>query len=299
MTSAQDILDRVRGISPLPDTVTRLISVLNDPASSIDEIIEVIRYDDAITTQMLKLCNSAYFGLSRQVHSLSEAIRYLGTVKVLQLLMAVHGNSLLARGQNGYGLDPGVLWRHSVAVSLASAALGQRVSLDNVSLASTAGLLHDIGKVVLNEYVAEEFAEIVRILTEQKTSFVEAERQVLGFSHEEIGAMVAEKWQLPDPIIRCIRYHHEPSSIDLPEALVDVIYLSNCVCLLLGIGLGADGLLCRADPDVMTRLALRESDLESIGAQVLSDLQQVELAFAGAALTPRAAAPNVDAGSLS
>lgn len=298
MTSAEDILDRVKAISPLPGTVTRLITVLNDPASTIDQIIEVIRYDEAITTQMLKVCNSAYFGLSRQVHSLHDAVRYLGTAKVLQLLMAIHGNSLLMKGQHGYGLEPGVLWRHSVAVSLASAALGQRVGLDNVALASTAGLLHDVGKVVLNEYVAEEFSEIVRILTEEKSSFIEAERQVLGFSHDEIGARVAEKWKLPETIVRCIRYHHNPSDLAVPDGLVDVIHLADCVCLLMGIGLGTDELRYRADPEVIRRLKLREADLELTGARVVDDLQNLERTFASASLGPRTTASEVKTESV-
>ncbi len=82
----------------------------------------------------------------------------------------------------------------------------------------TAGLLHDIGKVILNEYVAKDFAEIIRRVTDDRMSFAEAERQVLGFSHEEVGCMIAEKWKLPSAIVRCIRFHHEPSAVDPPDS---------------------------------------------------------------------------------
>ncbi len=229
---------------------------------------------------MLRMCNSAYFGLSREVHSLNDAVRYLGTMKVLQLLMAVHGNVLLAKGQAGYGLEPGILWKHSVAVALAASVLGQRISPSDVGLVFTAGLLHDIGKVVLNEYVGKEFSEIARIVSEQKTSFVEAEKQVLGFSHEEIGEKVAERWKLPDPLVRCIRYHHDPSMLKPADPLVDTVYLADCVCLLLGIGLGTDELHYRADPTVMERYDLHESDLEITGASMMSELKRVEELFA-------------------
>jgi len=284
MTCAEDILARVQGISPLPGTVVRLIDVINKPQSTAQDIVEVIKYAQALTGQMLRMCNSAYFGLSSEVHSLHDAVRYLGTMKVLQLLMAVHGNALLSKGQNGYGLEPGILWKHSVSVALAASILGQRVGLRDVGLAFTAGLLHDIGKVILNEYVGKEFSEIARIVSEQKASFVEAEKQVLGFSHEEIGEKVAEKWQLPDALIRPIRYHHDPSLLTPADPLVDVIYLADCVCLLFGIGLGTDELHYRADPAVMERCNLCESDLEITGASMMIELKRIEELFADTSL---------------
>ena len=210
VTYADEILASVGDVSPLPGTVARLVEVINNPRSTPKDIVEVIRYDQAVTSQMLRLCNSAYFGLQREVQSLDDAVRLLGTMKVLHLLMAVHGKALLADRHSGYGMEPGVLWKHSVAVALAASILGGRVSPDNVGSAFTAGLLHDIGKVVLNEYVGQEFARIARMVTEEHISFAEAENQVLGVSHEEIGEKVAQKWKLPEALVRCIRHHHRP-----------------------------------------------------------------------------------------
>lgn len=282
MSSVEDIIGQVGALPPLPDTALKLMRVMNDPRSSIDDIVEAVRYDQAVTGEVLKLCNSAFFGLSRKVTSLNDAMLSLGTVKVLQLVMSVHTNSILAREQRGYGLQPGVLWKHSVAVALASSLFAQRIKLSNVNLTFTAGLLHDIGKVILNEYVADEFAEIVRRVADEGTSFGEAEHQVLGFSHEEVGAMIAEKWKLPDPIVRCIRFHHTPGQLDPSDTLVDTVYLANCVCLLLGIGLGEDGLHYRADQAVMERHALSEHDLEEVGVRMMIELQRVEQLFSDA-----------------
>lgn len=278
-TAIRDILQRVGSLPPLPDTAVRLMNVINDPRSTVEEIVEVIRYDQAVTAEVLKLCNSAYFGLTRNVASLSEAMVCLGTVKVLQLVMSVHTSALLSKAQIGYGLAPGVLWRHSVAVALAASATAQRIQLTNVSLAFTAGLLHDIGKVVLNEYVAEDFLEITRRVREEKLSFVESEKAVLGYSHEEIGGRIADVWKLPQPMVQSICHHHDPCLLDPPDPLVDTVYLANCVCLLLGVGLGEDGLYYRASDKVMQRNGLRESDLENIGAQMLLDLRKVEQIF--------------------
>jgi putative nucleotidyltransferase with HDIG domain len=209
------------------------------------------------------------------VTSINEAIICLGTLKILQMVMAVHTTSILSAEQSGYGLAAGVLWKHSVAVALASSQVATRVRLPNVSLAFTAGLLHDIGKVVLNQYVADEFTEIIRRVSDEGLTFIEAERQILGYDHTQIGAMIGERWNLPEQIVETIRYHHEPGELNPCSPIVDAVYLANCVCLLLGIGLGADGLSYRADESVMRRHGLVEQDLESISMATLGELQNV------------------------
>lgn len=279
MNAVRDILRRVGKLPPLPDTAVKLMNVINDPQSTVEDIVEAIRYDQVVTAEVLRLCNSAFLGMSRAISSLNEAMICLGTVKVLQLVMSVHTNSMLSQQQVGYGLPPGALWRHSVAVALASSTVAQRIKLPNINLVFTAGLLHDIGKVVLNEYVAADFLEIVRRVREEHQSFAEAEHGVLGYDHQEVGAKIAEMWKLPEPIVQCVRFHHDPSKPEQPSPLVDAVYLANCICLLLGVGLGEDGLCYRADEQVMQRHGLHEGDLEVAGAQMLTDLKRVEQLF--------------------
>ncbi len=284
MSRIDAILAKIGGIQPLPNTVLRLVTVVNDPSSTVNDIVEVIKYDQAVTGQILRICNSAYFGLSREVRSLNEAIRYLGMIKVLQLVMAVHANALLSRQQPGYELAPGMLWKHSVAVALAASAFAERMALDkHVSTAFTAGLLHDVGKVVLSEHVAADFAKIMKLVANDKVSFIEAEQAVLGISHCEVGAKVARTWQLPEQITQCIQLHHSPNEVDPPDAVLDAVYLGNTVCLMTGVGLGTDGLSYRADAAVVERHGLTESDLEFIGAQMMVDLKHVEQSFGDAA----------------
>ncbi len=298
MSAVNQILARVGRLPPMPDTVIKLLGVLNDPDSTVEQIVEVIRYDQAVTAEVLRLCNSAYVALPRTVHSLGEAMHYLGTTRVLGLVMTLHNGALLSRAQRGYGLEAGDLWRHSVAVALAASSFAQRIELGNQNLCFTAGLLHDIGKVVLNECVAGGLAAIREQVTLHQLSFAEAETQVLGCSHEEIGAALGEQWRLPEPILRCIRYHHAPGALTPPDPLVDVVYLADCVCLLLGVGLGTDELYYRADAATMERHRLHESDLEVIGAQALADLCGIEEMFHGASRGGRSATAGDEIGAL-
>ncbi len=279
MITCEDIVSQIDALPPLPDTALKIMDVLNDPRNTVEQLVEVIRYDQAVTTEVLRLCNSAYLGAGRRIDSLADAMVCLGTAKVTQLVMSVHTNSLFTSEQDGYGLQPGALWRHSVGVALAAASVASLIKMPNKGVVFTAGLLHDIGKIVLNEFVREGFAEIVRLVTDKQQSFLEAEQAVLGFSHQEIGAAIGEKWRLPEPIVDCIRHHHDPTSIDPPSQLVDVIYIADTTAMLFGVGLGLDGLAYRADEAVVARLGLNQHDMQNVGAQMLVELKRAEQLF--------------------
>lgn len=274
-----EVLQRVESLPRLPDSSLRLLKVLSEPNSTIAEIVESIRYDQTVTADLLRMCNSSHYGLSRQIASVDQAISLLGTAKVLQLVMAAHTQAMFSKPQEGYGLRPGALWIHSVAVALGCQIFAKQWGLAEVGLVFTAGLMHDIGKVVLNEYVASEYAEIARRVADEGISFLEGEQQVLGFTHPDIGAHIANQWGLPEPIVRCIRYHHEPESLSKPDPLVDVVHLADAVCLVLAIGGGDDGLLYRAHPAVMERHNVTEPNLENVGADIILELKSVQQDF--------------------
>lgn len=276
-----DIIARVGTLPPLPDTIHRLVTVVGNPSSSLAQIVDTIRYDQVLTSEVLRLCNSAYFGLSRTVECLDDAVRLLGTVKVLQLVIAAHARAMLSQPQAGYGLPAGALWLHSVGVAAGAQLLARPMRLAQPGLLFTAGLLHDVGKVVLNEFVATEYAEIARRVSQQRCSFVEAEQEVLGFTHPEIGGRLAEAWNLPSSIVSCIRYHHDPETTPEPAPLVDAIHLADSVCILLGVGAGDDGLSYRVRPAVLERYALNQSDLETVGADVIAEVKSVQALLAG------------------
>ncbi len=274
------IVDRVATLPHLPDTVLRLVSVVSNPDSSVEQIVEAIRYDQSLTAEVLRLCNSAYYGLARTIDSLDAAICLLGTSKVFQLVMAAHARTLLGRPQEGYGLPAGMLWLHSAGVATAARLLARRMRLPQMGLLFTAGLLHDVGKIVLNEFVQAQYLEVVRQVTQEGVSFCEAEQRVLGYTHAEAGARLAERWNLPRAMVRCIGYHHTPADLPQADPLVDAVHLADAVCLLLGIGTGHDGLAYRGSATVLRRCGLTELDLESVGAEAVAELRSVQAMFA-------------------
>jgi putative nucleotidyltransferase with HDIG domain len=273
------IVSKADALPQLPGATSRLIEVINDAGSSFDQIADVIRFDQAITTRVLRVCNSAYFGLQRQITSLEDAARVLGTAKLLQLVMAAHTTALLAPPQAGYGLAPGALWTHSVGVALAAQRLGRSAYTGEEGTLFTAGLLHDMGKLLLNEHVGAEYRRISEIVKAERITFHEAEQRVLGTTHAEVGARVAQRWGLPAAIVDAIRYHHDPNRCPQPSGSVDVVHVADVTCLVLGIGGGDDGTLYRVDPDVLGRLKLQESQVEQLGIDVVLELKLVRENF--------------------
>jgi len=166
-----------------------------------------------------------------------------------------------------------------VGVALGAQLLARHMHLAQVGLLFTAGLLHDVGKVALNEHVAQEYAEIARRVFTDRISFCEAEREVLGFTHPEVGARLAESWNLPESIINCIKYHHEPETLSTPDALVDAVHLADSVCLVMGVGGGDGGLAYRASSGVMARHNVTQSDLDLLGAELIAELRSVQALF--------------------
>jgi len=275
----ETLIQRTESLPVLPATTVRLIGVINDPASTLKQITDVIQFDQTITAELLKLCNSAYYGLYREITSIDDAIRFIGTGQLMQFVMAAHTQTLLGPEQTGYGLPPGALWRHSVGVAIACQVLAEKAGVKEKGLLFTVGLLHDIGKVILNENIGDEYAAIARVVNDEHIPFHQAEERVLGITHPIVGELVAKQWKLPDPIPCCIRYHHDPSALPAPDPVLDVLHLADAACLLLGIGGGDDNQLYSIDPDALERTGLAANDIEEVGATVVLELKRVQELF--------------------
>lgn len=279
----EKLLARVEALPRLPESALRVMAVLRDPEAPMARIVEAVRFDQTMTTELLRLCNSAHYARSRKVASVDQAIVVLGARRVMQLVLTAHTRSLLAAEQHGYGLGPGALWRHSIAVASACDHLGAQMPAERRGALFTAGLLHDMGKIVLNEAMSRHYGAIAARVARERIPFSQAERDVLGFTHAQLGAALARCWGLPEPIVRCIHYHHEPAAAGEPDPLVDRVHVADVACLLMGIGGGDDGTRYRADPLALRRIGLSAADLERLGMHAALAVKQVQAAYAASA----------------
>lgn len=182
--------------------------------------------------------------------------------QLLEIILSLESVKLYGKACNGYDLDQGELWRHSVACALLSKIIAKRLNRQASPVHFTAALLHDIGKMVLSKFVKDYFEEIRSLTQKESLSFVEAEREVLGIDHAELGGRITEQWKFPNSIVSAVRYHHTPFSAPEDSEVVQLIYLCDTVALMTGIGGGADGLSYHAHGEVMKQYNLKEKDIE-------------------------------------
>ncbi len=269
------IVAGIDSLKPLPQVANRVMAVAENPQSSMSQLTEIIQYDQVLTANLLKAANSAYFGLSKKVDSLHQAIVYLGMDKVVDLVLMGANSGHYDQAQEGYGLDSGELWRYSVSSALIARELAERKGIGDIHAIFTAALLKDIGKVVLSQHVAESFEKITFLVSKHGFSFREAEKGVLGIDHAELGAMIAERWRFSEMMVDIIQHHHAPMEARF-ETEASIIYLGDTLCMTMGIGVGSDGLAYRFHKDVLTQQGFTDRDYQEIIAGFGEKIAQVE-----------------------
>lgn len=263
----------------MPGAAVKLLALVDDPGVSVPQIESILRQDPGLTANLLRLANSAYFGIPSKVGSVRQALILLGLKRLVQMVIATCTSAILDRTVPGYDLPAGELWRHSLAVSVAAEGLVRVLKLDAAEEIFTAALLHDIGKIVLGQFVQDDYAKIALAL-EQGLAFETAESIVFGTTHAEIGAQVLSKWSFPEGIVQAVRWHHEPERSERTDPMLDVVHVANMLCLMIGIGVGRDGLNYRPSPVVTKRLGLTTSHLEKVASQTLQWASELSQALA-------------------
>ena len=266
----------VRGIErldPLPATAQRLLSVINGEDFAPASIAEMIEFDPAITAAVLRLASTIRYA-GHTTPSVREAVLRLGTVALLDLILEGYLQSLRASAPL-YDLSEQDLWLHGAASQLAVRALAaERPAAGIPSIAETAALLHDIGKLIVSRYLKADVKELVSHARTRGITFVEAEREVLGVDHAEVGAAMAEHWRFPPLITDAIRRHHSPPFTD-PTPVLDAVVVANVVAKTIEVGLGAEGLNFAVSPESAQRLGLGFAAFGRVCIQTHCWLQEV------------------------
>lgn len=277
MIDLKTIVEQIDLLEPVPLIATQIMALAEDPDSSTMEISELILNDPALAANLLKTCNSAYFGIKRRVESVRDAISLVGLDHIVRLVLVNTVSSNFKKGAEGYGLGEGELWRHAVSSAHIAGILADRFGASrNKHLIYTAALLKDIGKLVLGRFVAFSFEQINILVHSQGHSFNDAEQKIIGMNHEELGALVGKKWNFGDKLIYIIRHHHLSDESARQDLETSLVYLSDIICMMMGVCTGADGLSYRFYSDVLNRMDLSEKDLQGIIAEAGKNQRQIE-----------------------
>lgn len=272
-----DIFRRVGDLPPLPAVAAKVLEILKNPDADLTALVSIIEKDQALTAKVLRVSNSAYYGLVRRISTVKDAVVTLGFNNMRNQVLALSAYSLMQGPASGYALEAGSLWDHSLCTGLCAEhladTLGYKSIKDEVFIG---GLLHDIGKTILSYYVSARFSNILERVDQLGQTFVEAERAELGFDHAEVGARVALRWNLPESLVSMIGDHHKPDLKSVNAARVCLVHVADAIASMLGVGIGVDALEKRLREEAAQLIGLTDHAVQDAMAYMsdLGDLRE-------------------------
>ncbi len=277
MITPERLVSRLKQLPALSATAVRLSALARDERSGAADFEQVIRVDPALTANLLRLVNSAYFGLRSKAETVRQAVAYLGLKRTSEVALAAGLGAVLPPRLPGYEVDASAFLLHCTAVAVLAERLSKELQVARADLTFTAGLLHDVGKLAIGVFVAEESGAILGHVRSEGRAFVLCEREALGFDHAEVGETVAKTWNLPLAVQAAARFHHTPASAaEGPVGLtVALVHLADALAHSLGLGADAGELARMMDPAVKTRLGAKASRLERVAGESLNEIREL------------------------
>ncbi len=276
MTYKDKIIRDISEYPKMPILCQSLLDHLDDPEIDYKELEHKLQFDPGLTANILRLANSAYFGAVRSVDSLHSAFVRLGTRRIFELIITHIAAPLMRHPLNGYDLRPEDLLRHSIWVGVASGELAKMLGINISNLQFTAGLLHDMGKLILDPYISSNKGILLDQDGSLVSSFEQREHEVLGLDHAEVGAKIMDQWQLPYEIVAAVRWHHQPSESNKYQNEVDIVHIADILAYAEGVGTGADGLSYTVSSEAQKRLGLKKRDIEYAASITLEKMEELE-----------------------
>lgn len=271
------ITQTIINLPTLPTVVAKMIELIDDPKSSARSLSRIIKTDQVLTARILRLANSAYYGFPNPISSINLAIVVLGFDTIRNLGLSVAVISRLARASSDEELlDYTRFWEHSAGVAVASRMLARMHGFRSMeSEAFVAGLIHDIGKVILSQYQTANYSKCLRMVASEEISLAAAEERVFGVTHAEVGSWLAGRWNLPDGLNEAIRQHHVPLTAKANPLLTSIVHFADILARAARVGSGGDPLIPSFYRGVLHRLPLQLDEKDRVDLQFyISEFRQ-------------------------
>ena len=275
---AADLIAKVKTLTPVSQAALNLVNLLDRPDINNEDIVCVLKFDNVLTAKLLRACNSPIFAFEEPISSVDQAVLILGHQQILRLALSISFSSTLSVPLPGYATHARELWRHSLTTALAADNIAKTNSAieSHPSIAFTAGLLHDIGKLVLGQVLTADFQSAIRArVTQAGHSRADAEKEVVGVDHPEVGKCLLQSWRLPDEIVEAVANHHHPVSKPEPK-LSSIVHAANGVAHLIGSDLGWGEFAVRTDAAAIEALGIDREKLDELMIAAHDSVSQVE-----------------------
>jgi putative nucleotidyltransferase with HDIG domain len=273
----EQVVGRLNQLPSLPSAVSELLSSFGNEDVDVDHIAAQIARDQGLTARVLRVANSSFYGLQSKVGTINEAVVVLGFRAVRSMVLAV-GMSGAFRGDQCPGFDARSYLRHGVGVALAARSLANLTG-QNRELAFTAGLLHDIGQLVLASNFSQQYARVLAFRKENDCLIQNAEREVLGLDHADVGGLLSEAWRFPDSLHEAVVGHHSPAAAKA-DSLADLVHVADVTAHAMGLSGAPDEAVPPLDRTAWTRLGLEAAAYAATLPEILRSFDETCQALA-------------------
>jgi putative nucleotidyltransferase with HDIG domain len=260
----------------LPVIITKVIAVCENEESSAEDLAKVISFDQSITSRIIKLANSAYFGYLRKVNTLTKAVTILGFETIKSLSISASVFDTFKKIKSNYYFDRCQFWIHSIGVGVISKMIARKLNYNDIEVAFLNGLLHDIGKLFFESYYVTQYESVMKEVTVNRLFVKEAEEMVFGVMHSEVGGWLANRWKFHPELVYPIQYHHHLDKC--PEEYLTlgcIVQLADRICREHHIGSGGDSLIPELDPLVYKTLNITDADIKEFRESVDKEKENI------------------------
>ena len=269
------ILDNIDDVPTLPTIASKIMRTANMPLSNAKQIAEILEKDQALTFKVLRMANGAFYAVKDPVKTVDRAIVVMGFNRIKNIVVRVSTISVFGNKSFSRLFDMTKFWQHSIAVGMGCSLIAKNLKMKKAEELFTAGLLHDIGKLILAQYLVKEFEEVAKKVYASNVSFIDAERDVLGIDHTHIGKWLANKWKLSEDIKLVISEHHTPPIDDLilgeNAKTVAIVSLADYIARKANIGFGGDYLIPPLNPGIWNLLDQSKLNLDKLEKELLEN----------------------------
>lgn len=272
----KDIIRKASDLPSMPEVAFEVIRIADQAESSALKVANTLSRDPSLSARVLRLANSAFYGMSREVSSVQDSVIVLGMRTTKSLSLVAASFPWLHIALKGKGLKPELLWNHCISCAHFSKTIAKKLDGVDAELAFCIALLHDMGTVALYLTLETEFNQLIRAAKESEVPFDQMERDLLSFDHAELGAALAESWNLPKIYSQAIRYHHRPSVLEESDTLADILHVADILVRSRGISEGLDGAFYLRDEGAFQRLGFEQELLEEWLDETLAKLNEPE-----------------------